>query len=113
MVDRKHSLHILGNLIAAVNITYCVPTWGQGERERERERGGGERERERDRESGREGGRERHRYKKNTSKVLATSQLQVYARDFQLVLSPAWRARPVFSFNVSCFNIGSSSDVHW
>ena len=68
MVDRKHSLHILGNLITARNITCCVPTWGQGEREREREgerEGGGERERERererDRESGREGGRERHR----------------------------------------------------
>ena len=60
MVDRKHSLHILGNLITAGNITYCVPTWGQGERKRERG-GGGERERERDRESGREGGRERHR----------------------------------------------------
>ena len=61
MVDRKHSLHILGNLITAGNITYCVPTtWGQGERERERERKR-EGERERDRESGREGGRERHR----------------------------------------------------
>ena len=64
MVDRKHSLHIRGNLITTGNITYCVPTWGQGEREREREGGRErerERERERDRESGREGGREKHR----------------------------------------------------
>ena len=45
MVDRKHSLHILGNLIAAGNITYCVPIWGQGERERGGE-GEGKRQRE-------------------------------------------------------------------
>ena len=54
MVDRKHSLHILGNLITAGNITYCVPTWGQGEREREREGGRG-REKETER-VGEEGG---------------------------------------------------------
>ena len=94
MVDRKHSLHILGNLITAGNITsiivylHGVRVRERGrEREKERER---ERERERDKESGREGGRERHR--KNTSQVLATAQLQVYAQGFQLVLSPAWRA---------------------
>ena len=52
MVDRKHSLHILGNLITAGNITYCVPTWGQGERERE---GEGERKRQREWERRREG----------------------------------------------------------
>ena len=82
MVDRKHSLHILGNLITAGNITYCVPTWGQGERERESER-----EREREREGGREregegeGKRQREWERrregetqiKNTSKVLTTS----------------------------------------
>ena len=75
-------------------------------RERER-KGEGERERRRERE--REGG---VKYQ-DTSKVLATSQLQVYVRGFQLVLSPAWRARLVFSFDVSCFNTDSSSNVHW
>ena len=87
MVDRKHSLHVLGNLITAGNITYCVPTWGQGERERERER-----EREGEREGEGEGKRQREWERmregetqiKNTSKVLATSQLQIYARGFQL-----------------------------
>ena len=73
-------------------------------RERERERG-------RKRGRGREGGG-RVKYQ-NTGKVLATSQLQVYARGFQLVLSPAWRARLVFSFDVNCFNTDSSSDVRW
>ena len=80
------------------------------ERERERDR---EKEREREREGG---GRERYRggvKYQETGKVLATSQLQVYARGFQLVLSPAWRARLVFSFDVSCFNTDSSSDVRW
>ena len=99
MVDRKHSLHILGNL-------------RERERERERERGGegeGEGKRQREWERRREGDTD----KKNTSEVLAISQLQVHARGFQLVLSPAWRARLVFSFDVSCFNTGSSSDVHW
>ena len=61
MVDKKLSLHILaGNLITARNIrvTYCVPTWGQGERERG---GGKERERERGRGRGRERGKETER----------------------------------------------------
>ena len=79
MVDRKHSLHILGNLIAAVNITYCVPTWGQGERERERERerGGGEggRGKETERVGEKEGGRNTD-IKKNTS-IKSTSYLPV------------------------------------
>ena len=56
MVDRKHSLHIFGNLITAGNITYCVPTWGRGERERERE---GEGEGKRQRVGEKEGGRHR------------------------------------------------------
>ena len=112
MVDRKHSLHIRGNLITTGNITYCVPTWGQGEREREREgerEGEGEGKRQREWERRREG----ETQIKNTSQVLAIAQLQVYARGFQLVLSPAWRARLVFSFGVSCFNTGSFSDVYW
>ena len=72
-------------------------------RKRGRERGGGGRERYR-------GGGVKYQ---DTGKVLATFQLQVYARGFQLVLSPAWRARLVFSFDVSCFNTDSSSDVRW
>ena len=89
-------------------------------RERKREREGGreregerERERERDRESGREGGRETQK-KKNTSEVLliATSQLQVATRSrFSASLVPSL-ARET-SVDVSCFNTGSSSDVHW
>ena len=88
-----------------------------GVRVRERAREGGRegeargRGKETERVGEKEGGRDTD--KKNTSQVLATAQLQVYARCFQLVLSPAWRARLVFSFDVSCFNTGSSSDVHW
>ena len=91
---------MLGNLITGTSPIVYV----HGVRVRERERG---RKRERERERG--GG---VKYQ-DTSEVLATSQLQVYAQDFQLVLSPAWHARLVFSFDVSCFNTDSSSDVHW
>ena len=52
MVDRKHFLYIVGNLITAGNITYCVPTWDQGERG-----GEGEGKRQREWERRREGHR--------------------------------------------------------
>ena len=62
MVDRKHSLHILGNLITAVNITsiivylHGVRVRERGrERERKRERGRGK---ETKRVGGKEGGRD-------------------------------------------------------
>ena len=93
MVDRKHSLPILGNLITA-GTSPIVYLHGVRVRERgggrERERGGGRgrgRGKETERVGEKEGGRDTD--KKNTSKVLATSQLQVYARVFQLVVSPA------------------------
>ena len=93
MVDRKHSLHILGNLITA-GTSPIVYLHGVRVRERERERGrerGRGRGKETERVGEKEGGRDTD--KKNTSQVLATAQLQVFARGFQLVLSPAWRAR--------------------
>ena len=68
MVDRKHSLSMLGNLITGTSPIVYVHGVRVRESERERE---GEREREREKEI--ERGRE-ERYQ-DTSKVLATSQL--------------------------------------
>ena len=111
MVGRKHSLHILGNLITGTSPIVYLHGVRVREREREREgEGEGKRERVGEKEVERHGGGVKYQ---NTSEVLATAQLLVYARGFQLVSSPAWHARLVFSFDVSCFNTGSSSDVHW